>query len=62
MVPVFRDAPGAAEIRDRTAGYDYFLVTLFGELDAQAELKAFLEELPIAAQGDGFVLYALANP
>ncbi len=55
-------APGSGEIQRRVQGFRYFLVTLFGELDAQPALKAFLEQHPVAAQGSGFVLYDLASP
>ena len=48
---------------ERTAGARYFLVTHFGELDQQPELKAHLEDdFPIAVQGDGFVVYDLGRP
>ena len=50
------------EFSVRTAGYDYFLVTLFGEFERQAELKAKLtEEYPLAIDGDGYLLFALSN-
>lgn len=50
------------EFNSRTAGYDYFLVTLFGEFEQQAELKAKLtEEYPLAIDGDGYLLYALGK-
>ena len=56
------DPPGPADIEERVQGYRYFLVTLFGELDAQPALKAFLVQHPLAAQGDGFDLYDLGPP
>lgn len=56
------EAPSSDEILQRVQGFRYFLVTLFGELDAQPDLKAFLEQHPIAAQGEGFVLYDLSSP
>ena len=49
----------AARFDGITAGKDYFLVTAFGQLDKQPELKKILEKYPIAAEGDGFVLYDL---
>lgn len=49
----------AAGFTELTAGKDYFLVTAFGQLDKQPELKDILKGYPIAAQGDGFVLYNL---
>jgi hypothetical protein len=52
-----------AAFRDRAKGYRYFLVTDFGELARQPELKDYLEaSFPAAAQGDGFVVYDLALP
>jgi len=63
-------ASGLAEIRGNTinagktfaefaADKDYFLVTSFNQLDKQPDLKKILDGYPIAAQGDGFVLYDL---
>jgi hypothetical protein len=49
----------AGRFTDLTTGEDYFLVTAFGQLDQQPNLKKILAEYPIAAQGDGFVLYNL---
>jgi hypothetical protein len=49
--------------RDQTKGMDYFLVTLFGDLEAQPSLKAMLyDHYPIAMQGDGYVLFDLRQP
>ncbi len=46
-----------------THGYHYFLVTLFGELDAQPQLKTTLyDHYPIASKGDGYVLFDLSKP
>ncbi|MBP6177531.1 MAG: glycosyltransferase family 39 protein [Anaerolineales bacterium] len=42
-----------------TEGKDYFLVTAFGQLEKQPTLKKTLEQYPIAAEGDGYVLYDL---
>ena len=42
-----------------TAGKDYFLVTAFGQLEKQPELKIILEQYSIAAEGDGYVIYDL---
>ncbi len=45
-----------------THGYRYFLVTLFGELNAQPKLKAMLyDHYPIASQGDGYILFDLSK-
>ncbi|MBI5933182.1 MAG: glycosyltransferase family 39 protein [Chloroflexi bacterium] len=63
-------ASGLAELRgnklnaekifaESAADKDYFLVTLFSQLDKQPDLKKILDQYPIAAQGDGFVLYDL---
>jgi len=53
------DRNPAARFDEITAGRDYFLVTAFGQLDKQPELKVILDGFPIAAEGDGFVLYDL---
>jgi hypothetical protein len=34
-------------------------VTAFGQLDKQPGLKEILDQYPIAAKGDGYVLYDL---
>jgi hypothetical protein len=49
----------AARFDEITADMDYFLVTAFGQLDKQPELRKILEAFPVAAEGDGFVLYDL---
>ena len=49
----------AAQFGELTAGKDYFLVTAFNQLDKQPDLKKILDGYPIAAEGDGFVLYNL---
>ncbi len=44
----------------RTRGIDYFLVTRFDQLEAQSVLKTYLyEHYPVAAQGDGYLLFDL---
>ncbi len=49
--------------KEKTAGMDYFLVTMFSELDAQPGLKNTLEEkYPILSEGDGYILYDLRHP
>jgi 4-amino-4-deoxy-L-arabinose transferase-like glycosyltransferase len=45
-----------------TAGQDYFLVTAFGQLDGQPELKKLLDGYTVAAQGEGYILYDLQHP
>jgi hypothetical protein len=42
-----------------TEGERYFLVTAFGQLDKQPDLKKTLAHYPIVLQGDGYVLYDL---
>ncbi|MBV6395872.1 MAG: hypothetical protein HFACDABA_01459 [Anaerolineales bacterium] len=44
---------------ESAAHKDYFLVTSFNQLDKQPGLKKILDAYPIAAEGDGFVLYDL---
>ncbi len=53
------DTDAAAHFATLTEGDDYFLVTAFGQLDKQPELKKILEQYTVTAQGDGFVLYDL---
>ena len=53
------EPPGSGEILRRVQGFRYFLVTLFGELELQPALQEFLAGLPVAAEGDGFILYDL---
>ncbi len=50
--------------KDMTAGNDYFLVTAFGELDSQPQLKEILNRYPVLVEGNGFVIYDLreSNP
>lgn len=45
--------------KDMTAGNDYFLVTAFGELDAQPQLREILERYPVLVDGNGFKIYDL---
>jgi len=49
----------ATNFADLTEGKEYFLVTAFGQFDKQPDLKEILAQYPIAAQGDGYVLYDL---
>jgi 4-amino-4-deoxy-L-arabinose transferase-like glycosyltransferase len=51
----------ADNFSEETDGKDYFLVTAFNQLDKQPDLKKILEQYPIAAQGDGYVLYDIRN-
>ncbi len=52
----------AARFSELTAGDRYFLVTAFGQLDGQPELRKILESYTVAAQGPGYVLYDLQAP
>jgi 4-amino-4-deoxy-L-arabinose transferase-like glycosyltransferase len=51
----------AGDFGSVTEGKEYFLVTAFGQLDKQRDLKEILSHYPIAAEGDGYVLYDLRN-
>ena len=53
------DKNDAEQFAELTEGMDYFLVTAFGQLDKQPDLKNILDTYPIAAEGDGYVLYDL---
>jgi hypothetical protein len=53
------DRDPASRFDEITAGQDYFLVTAFGQLEKQPELQQILDAYPIAAEGDGYVLYDL---
>ncbi|MBE0696675.1 MAG: hypothetical protein IH586_07110, partial [Anaerolineaceae bacterium] len=49
--------------RGQTDGMDYFLVTLFSDLDSQPTLKALLyERYPLIQRGDGYILFDLRHP
>ncbi|HEX8991725.1 MAG TPA: hypothetical protein VF784_08595, partial [Anaerolineales bacterium] len=49
----------AVRFADLTMGDSYFLVTALGQLDQQQDLKKILAGYPIAAKGNGFVVYDL---
>jgi 4-amino-4-deoxy-L-arabinose transferase-like glycosyltransferase len=49
----------AGNFLDLTRGKEYFLVTAFGQLEKQPDLKEILDRYPVAARGDGYVLYDL---
>ena len=53
------DKNDAEQFFELTEGMDYFLVTAFGQLEKQPDLKKILDTYPIAAEGDGYVLYDL---
>jgi hypothetical protein len=46
----------------KTAGMDYFVVTLMGELDAQPQLKARLYDNYPYSEGKGYILFDLRHP
>lgn len=49
--------------QQQISGMDYFLVTLFGDLEGQPLLKEKLENnYPVIAQGDGYVVFDLRKP
>jgi 4-amino-4-deoxy-L-arabinose transferase-like glycosyltransferase len=52
----------AARFEALTAENRYFLVTAFGQLESQPEVRSMLERYPVAAQGAGYVLYDLQAP
>lgn len=49
----------AARFHEITDGNQYFLVTAFGQLNQQPELKKILDGYPVVGEGDGFILYDL---
>jgi hypothetical protein len=53
------DREAAGNFADLTAGREYFLVTAFGQLERQPDLEEILDQYPVAAQGDGYILYDL---
>ena len=54
------EAAFAEEFARRTEGYSYFLVTLYGDLNAQPQLKDMLyQNYPILADGNGYTLFDL---
>lgn len=53
------DRDVAARFDELTADKEYFLVTAFNQLDKQPDLKKILDGYPVAAEGNGFVLYDL---
>jgi hypothetical protein len=55
------DKNNAEQFAELTADMDYFLVTAFGQLDKQPDLKAILDTHPIAIQGEGYILYDLQS-
>ncbi len=49
--------------RDKTEGYDYFLVTAMGQWERQPALRAILTEYyPVVAQGEGYIIFDLRHP
>ena len=54
-----KEIDAQAEFDRLTEGEDFFLITAFRQLDKQPELKKILENYPVAAEGDGYVIYDL---
>lgn len=48
--------------QERAAGRDYFVVTMFDELDRQPGLKKVLAGLPVLKEGPGYRIYDLRQP
>jgi len=49
--------------KEQTAGKDFFLVTMFSELDNQGELKKLLyDNYPILEQTDDYIIFDLRHP
>ena len=63
-VAALRSGEGSPEFErlfeQKTAGKEFFLVTLMGEFEAQPALKAMLtEQYPVYAQGAGYIVFDL---
>jgi Dolichyl-phosphate-mannose-protein mannosyltransferase len=52
----------AARFSEIAGGDSYFLVTAYGQLESQPELKKILDGYTVAAQGEGYTLYDLHQP
>jgi 4-amino-4-deoxy-L-arabinose transferase-like glycosyltransferase len=52
----------AARFSVLTSGHRYFLVTAFGQLDDQPELRKILDTYAVVAEGKGYTLYDLQSP
>jgi 4-amino-4-deoxy-L-arabinose transferase-like glycosyltransferase len=51
------------QFANRTAEYDYFLVTAQGQLNKQPELSDMLStHYPVVLKGDGYIVFDLRNP
>ncbi len=49
--------------RERTQGYDYFLVTAMGQWEQQEALRTLLLQCyPVVLEGDGYLLFDLRSP
>jgi 4-amino-4-deoxy-L-arabinose transferase-like glycosyltransferase len=51
------DRQPSDRFQEITSGSEYFLVTAFAQLDNQPALAEILKGYPVAAQGDGYILY-----
>ncbi len=47
---------------DYSSKKEFFLVTDFGELNNQPQLKARLQSLPVYVEGDGYKIFDLRKP
>ncbi|MCP4143589.1 MAG: hypothetical protein GY755_25435 [Chloroflexi bacterium] len=47
------------EFDARTEGVEFFVITAFGQYEKQSGLQEILMEYPIAAEGDGYLIYDL---
>lgn len=53
------DKDDAGKFVELTDGMDFFLVTAFGQLEKQPDLKKILDTYPVHSEGDGYVIYDL---
>ena len=53
----------ASRFDNAVKGQEYFVVTLFGDFEAQPILQDYLYDLfPIYSQGDGYLIFDLTQP
>ena len=57
-----QEKPFEQRFREATAGCDYFLVTLIGDFNSQADLHKYLFDHYPYEQGEGYYLFDLRNP
>jgi hypothetical protein len=52
----------ATRFENAVKGQEYFVVTLFGDFNAQPMLKSYLlENYPVYAEGDGYLIFNLTR-